>query len=147
MRQAEGKDHLPHFTDEQSEDGQKVVDQQSGHLSSNPLYFPPSQSPLVSSVQLLSHVQFFVTPWTAVRQASLSITNSRSLLKLTSTELVMPSNHLILCRPHSYQPPISCFVKQKSHPLTSTCLEAGSLPCHSVHSFTHSFILQALPLY
>ena len=52
-----------------------------------------------SSVQLLSHVQLFATPWTAARQASLSITNSRSLLKLMSIELVMPSNHLILCRP------------------------------------------------
>ena len=51
------------------------------------------------SVQLLSHVQFFLTPWTAVRQASLSITNSWSLLKLMSMESVMPSNHLILCCP------------------------------------------------
>ena len=49
--------------------------------------------------QLLSRVQLFVTPWTAVRQASLSITNSQSLLKLMSIEMVMPSNHLILCRP------------------------------------------------
>ena len=53
----------------------------------------------ISSVQLLSHVQLFVTPWTAARQASLSITNSPTLFKLTSTESVMPSNHLILCRP------------------------------------------------
>ena len=52
-----------------------------------------------SSVQLLSSVWLFVTPWTAARQASLSITNSRSLLKLMSIELVMPSNHLILCHP------------------------------------------------
>ena len=52
-----------------------------------------------SSVQSLSHVRLFVTPWTAACQASLSIPNSRSLLKLTSIELVMPSNHLILCRP------------------------------------------------
>ena len=52
-----------------------------------------------SSVQWLSHIQLFVTPWTAVRQASLSITNSRSLLKLLSIESVMPSNHLILCHP------------------------------------------------
>ena len=52
-----------------------------------------------SSVQSLSHVQLFVTPWTSARQASLSITNSSSLLKLMSIELVMPSNHLILCRP------------------------------------------------
>ena len=51
----------------------------------------------LSSVQSLSHVQLFETPWTAVRQAFLSIINSRSLLKLTSIELVMPSNHLILC--------------------------------------------------
>ena len=53
---------------------------------------------LFSSVQTLSR-WLFVTPWTAVRQASLSITNSWSLLKLTSIELVMPSNHLILYRP------------------------------------------------
>ena len=52
-----------------------------------------------SSVQLLSHVRLFVTPWTAAHQASLPITNSRSLLKLISTESVMPSNHLILCDP------------------------------------------------
>ena len=52
-----------------------------------------------SSAQSLSHVQLFATPWTAVRQASLSITNSRSLLKLMSITLVMPSNHLILCHP------------------------------------------------
>ena len=53
---------------------------------------------IYSSVQLLSLVQFFETPWTAAHQASLSITNSWSLLKLMSIELVMPSNHLILCR-------------------------------------------------
>ena len=47
------------------------------------------------SVQLLSRVRLFVTPWTAARQASLSITNSRSLLKLMPIELVTPSNHLI----------------------------------------------------
>ena len=54
-----------------------------------------------SSVQLksLSHVRLFVTPWTAAHQASLSITNSWSLLKLMSVESVMPSNHLILCCP------------------------------------------------
>ena len=52
-----------------------------------------------SSVQLLSRVQFFATPWTAALQASLSITNSQSLPKLMSIESVMPSNHLILCHP------------------------------------------------
>ena len=52
-----------------------------------------------SSVQSLSCVQLFATPWTAATQASLSITNSQSLLKLMSIESVMPSNHLILCHP------------------------------------------------
>ena len=51
------------------------------------------------SVQSLNIVQLFVTPWTAARQASLSITNSQSLPKLMSIKSVMPSNHLILCRP------------------------------------------------
>ena len=51
------------------------------------------------SVQLLSHVRLFVNPWTAARQASLSITNSQSLLKLISTESMIPSNHLILSCP------------------------------------------------
>ena len=60
-----------------------------------------------SSVQSLSHVWFFVTPWTAARQASLSITSSQSLLKLMSIESVMPSNHLILCCPFSSCPPFS----------------------------------------
>ena len=53
----------------------------------------------ISSVQSLSCVQLFVTPWTTARQASLSITNSRSLLKLMSIKSVMPSNHLIFCCP------------------------------------------------
>ena len=51
------------------------------------------------SVQSLSHVLLFVTPWSAARQASLSITSSQSFLKLMSIMLVMPSNHLILCCP------------------------------------------------
>ena len=59
-----------------------------------------------SSVQSLSHVQLFVTPWTAARQACLSITNSRSLFKLMSIELVMPSYYLILCRPLLLPPSI-----------------------------------------
>ena len=53
----------------------------------------------ISSVQSLSHVRLFATPWTAAHQASLSITNSWSLLKLISIESVMPSNHFILCHP------------------------------------------------
>ena len=59
----------------------------------------PYSLDLLSSVQSLSCVQFFVTPWTAVCQASLSITNSQSLLKFMSIESMMPSNHLILCHP------------------------------------------------
>ena len=59
-----------------------------------------------SSVQLLSCVQLFATPWIAARQASLSITNSQSSLRLTSIESVMPSSHLILCRPLLPMPPI-----------------------------------------
>ena len=59
-----------------------------------------------SSVQLLSHVLLFATPWTTARQAFLSITNSQSLLKLMSIESVMPSNHLILCRPLPLPPSI-----------------------------------------
>ena len=59
-----------------------------------------------SSVHLLSRVRLFVTPWIAAHQASLSITNSQSLPKLMSIELVMPSSHLILCRPLLLLPPI-----------------------------------------
>ena len=59
-----------------------------------------------SSVQSLSLVQLFVTPWIGAHQASLSITNSQSSLRLTSIESVMPSSHLILCRPLLLLPPI-----------------------------------------
>ena len=59
-----------------------------------------------SSVQSLIRVQLFAIPWITARQASLSITNSRSSLKLMSIKLVMPSNHLILCRPLLLLPPI-----------------------------------------
>ena len=54
---------------------------------------------MFSSVRSLSHVRLFATPWTAAHQASLSITNSRSSLRFTSLESVMPSSHLILCHP------------------------------------------------
>ena len=64
------------------------------------------RSLLFSSVQLLSRVRLFMTPWIAARQASLSITNSQSLLKLMSIESVMPSSHLILCCPLLLLPPI-----------------------------------------
>ena len=62
--------------------------------------------PPFSSVQSLSHVRLFATPWIAACQASLSITNSWSSLKLIPIELVMPSSHLILCHPLHLLPPI-----------------------------------------
>ena len=65
----------------------------------------------VSSVQSLSRVRLFATPWTAARQASLSVTNSQSLLKLMSIESVMPSNHLILCHPLLLLPSIFPSIK------------------------------------
>ena len=61
---------------------------------------------IVQSVQSLSRVRLFAVPWTAAHQASLSITNSRSLLRLTSSELMMSSNHLILCHPLLLPPSI-----------------------------------------
>ena len=61
---------------------------------------------LFSSIQSLSRVRLFVTPWTIARQASLSITNSQGLLKLMSIESVIPSNHLIFCCPLLFPPSI-----------------------------------------
>ena len=74
---------------------------QIGRLPPHPflVYISLISSVQFSSVQLLSHVRLFATPWTAARRAFLSVTNSQSLLKLMSIESVMPSNHLILCRP------------------------------------------------
>ena len=73
----------------------------------------------ISSVQLLSRVRLFATPWIAARQASLSITNSRSSLRLTSIESVMPSSHLILCRPlllmSPLPPSIRVFSNESTH--------------------------------
>ena len=76
-----------------------------GRLRGQHVMFGQGLSVQFSSVQLLSRVQLFVTLWTAC-QASLSITNSRSLLKLISIESVMPSNHLILCCPLLLSPSI-----------------------------------------
>ena len=70
------------------------------------------------SVQSLSHVRLFVTPWTAARKSSLSIINFQRLLKLMSIELVMPSNHLILCCPllllPSFFPSIKVFLNKSA---------------------------------
>ena len=77
----------------------------------------------VQSVQLLSHVRIFVTPWTAARQSSLSITNSRSLLQLMSIQLVTPFNFLILCHPllllPSIFPSIRVFTNESALPIRS----------------------------
>ena len=80
-----------------------------------------------SPVQSLSCVWLFATPWTAARQASLSITNSRSLLKLMSIESVMSSNHLILCRPLLLLPSIfpSIRVFSKKSVLHISCQSLG----------------------
>ena len=76
--------------------------------SSPPTPRPSCLSPTrtVDVVQLLSHVRLFATPWTAARQASLSFTICWSLLKLMSTESVMPTNHLVLCHPLLFLPSI-----------------------------------------
>ena len=109
---------------------------QYGHLCPS-LLAPRSPSNClriaVSSVQSLSHVQPFVTPWTAACQASLSIINSWSLLKLMSIELVMPSNHLILCHPllllPSIFPNIKVFSSASALPIRwPNCLAVSATP-------------------
>ena len=68
-------------------------------------------SVLINSVQSISHVRLFATPWTAAQQASLSITNSQSFLKLMSIKSVMPCNHLIHCRPVLLLPSILASIR------------------------------------
>ena len=87
-------------------------------------------STCLCSVQSLSCVHFFLTPWTALLQASLSISNSWSLLKLMSVELVMPSNHLILCRPLQSFPASRFF--PKSQFFTSSGQSIGASAAASV---------------
>jgi len=77
-----------------------------------------SSNSILSSVQSLSRVQLFATPWIATRQASLSLTNSRSSLRLMSIESVMPSSHLILCRPLLLLPPIPPSIRVSSNEST-----------------------------
>ena len=94
-----------------------------------------------SSVQLLSHVQLFVTPWITARQASLSITNSQSSLRLSSIESMMPSSHLILCCPLFQLPPIPPSIREthSSFPL-SQLFTSGS------QSFEASVSASVLPM-
>ena len=77
----------------------KRIKKKKNHLLRSEKNFRNCKRSQFSSVQLLSHVQLFATPWITARQASLSITNSQSLLRLMSIETVMPSSHLLLCRP------------------------------------------------
>ena len=100
----------------------------------------------ISSVQLLSQVQFFATPCNASRQASLSITNSWSFLKLLSRELVMPSNQLILCHPlllPSIFPSIRVSPPQIKPPEKTTAL-ANSLTRTSGETLTKTLHLTKL---
>ena len=69
----------------------------------------------VATVRLLSHVWIFVNPWTAARQASLSFTMSRSMLKLMSIDLIMPSNHLFHCHPLFFLPSLFPSIRFSSH--------------------------------
>ena len=80
-------------------------------LQSDSLLSEPPLHKLFNSVPSLSCARIFATPGTAARQASLSITNSRSLLKLMSIESVMPSNHLILCHPLLLLPSICLYLQ------------------------------------
>ena len=90
-----------------------------GQKAGSPWLLCLSHFTYISSVQSLSRLWLFATPWTAARQASLSISNSRSLLKLMAIELVMPSNHLILCHPllllPSIFPSIRGFSNESAH--------------------------------
>ena len=89
-----------------SVDGNSILLVVQDKISYSSLTLPLSLSHQLSSIQWLSRVQLLVIIWTAAHQASLSITNSWSLLKLMSIKLVMSSNHLILCHPLLLQPSI-----------------------------------------
>ena len=96
-----------------------------------------------SSVQSLSHVQLFATSWTAARQASVSITNSRSLLKLMFIKSLMPSNHLILCCPLLLQPSIfpSIRVFSKESVLHIRCPKYWSFSFSISHSNEYTALI------
>ena len=86
-------------------------------------YITKEKSPSVQSVQSLSHVWLFVTPWTAARQASLSITNFLSILSLMFIESVMSSNHLILCCPFFIH--LQSFPAPGSYPMSQFFTSGG----------------------
>ena len=93
-----------------------------------------------SSVQSLSHVQLFAAPGTAAHQASLSITNSQSLLKLMSIESVMPSNHLILCCP-LLLPSIFCSIRVFSNE-SVLCIKWPKYCSEGEHGYKFKFLFQ-----
>ena len=98
-----------------------------------------------SSVQSLSHVRLFATPWIAAHQASLSITNSQSSLRLPSIESVMPSSHLILCRPLLLLPPIPPSIRVFSN--ESTIRYYQFLKHVIFFLFLHYFLLHFILLF
>ena len=105
----------------------------------------------VTSVQLLSNDQLFATPWTVACQASLSITSSWSLLKLMSIQSVMPSNHLILCRPllllPSIFPSIRIFSNESVlHKRSKYWSFSFSISPSNVYSGLISFRIDLLPV-
>ena len=104
---------------------------QSMGVSASASVLPMNQ---FSSVQSLSHVQLFATPWIAARQASLSITNSRSSPRLKSIESVMPFSHLILCHPLLLQPPIPPSIRVFSNEST-LCMRWPSTGLSALASF------------
>ena len=97
------------------------------------------------SVQSLSYVRLFVTPWTATPQASLSITNYWSFLKLMAIELVMPSNHLILCCPHS-PPAFQSFQASGSFPVSQFSSVGQSIGASASASVLTMNIQDSFPL-
>ena len=94
----------------------------------------PAVSVQFNSVQSLSRVRFFATPWIAARQASLSVTNSRSSLRFTFIKSVMPSSHLILCRPLLLLPLIPPSIRVFSNELT-LCMRWPSTGVSALASF------------
>ena len=105
-----------------------------------------------SSVQSLSRVRLFATPWIAARQASLSITNSQSSLRLTSIESVMPTSHLILCCPLRLLPPVPPSIRVFSSE-SALCIRwtkywrfSFSISCSKEHSGLISFRMDLLDL-
>ena len=107
----------------------------------------------ISSVQSLSHVWFFVTPWIAAHQASLSITNSQSSLILMTIKLVMPSSHLILCHPLLLLPPVPPSIRVFSNESTlcmrwpKYCSFSFSISPSSEHPGLISFRMDWLDLF